>query len=303
MKNAHFLSALPAFEATTRLGSFTRAAKELGLTQSALSRRILALEQGLGVALFSRRGRSLKITGDGLRLAEAARSALQLVENTRRELGGPVSGAIRVGALPSLAGLWLAPKLAGFVARFPGVTISVKTIDADFGDAPKDPVNWDPSMIDVALTWGHGGWRPLDVRVFAKEQMVPLCSPAFMQKHAIDKPEDIWLCPRLLHTTRADAWKAYADCFHFNLPAVTQASQSQIEFEHFFMIIEAARAGAGVALLPEILVRDDVRDGRLIALAPAWNTGASYAAVASSAAFSRPAVSALVDWIVAEAAI
>ena len=303
MKNAHFLSALPAFEATTRLGSFTRAAKELGLTQSALSRRIQALEQGLGVALFSRRGRSLKITGDGLRLAEAARSALQLVENTRRELGGPVSGAIRVGVLPSLGGLWLAPRLASFTARFPSVTISVKTIDADFGDAHKDPVNWDPSMIDVALTWGHGGWRPLDVRIFAKEQMVPLCSPAFMQKHAINQAEDIWRCPRLLHTTRADAWKAYADSLHFDMPAVPQTGQTQLEFEHFFMIIEAARAGAGVALLPEILVRNDVRDGRLIALAPAWNTGAAYAAVASTAAFSRPAVSALVDWIVAEAAL
>jgi LysR family transcriptional regulator, glycine cleavage system transcriptional activator len=106
MKNAQFLSALPAFEATTRLGSFTRAAKELGLTQSALSRRIQALEQGLGVALFSRRGRSLTITGDGLRLAEAARSALQLVENTRRELGGPVSCAIRGGRLVPLAPAW-----------------------------------------------------------------------------------------------------------------------------------------------------------------------------------------------------
>lgn len=295
LSDAQVLSALPAFEAAARLGSLTRAARELGVTQSALSRRISTLERGLGVALFSRRGRAIAITGDGLRLAEAASEAMHLIERMRGDLGGAIAGSIRIGALPSIGSLWLAPRLPGFLAAHPAVTVSLVMIDADFADAHKDPVNWDPSLVDVVLTWGRGSWRSLSVRHLAKERMTPVCSPAFAETHALQHAANFWQSPRLLHTSRSDAWRAYAQATGTAIPS--DAPPVRLELEHFFMLLEAARAGAGLALVPDLFLARELASGRLVAPAPAWATGAVYAAVASPAALARPVVGAFVDWL------
>ena len=300
LSDAQALSALPAFEAAARLGSLTRAARELGVTQSALSRRITTLERGLGVALFSRRGRAIAITGDGLRLAEAAGEATRLIERMRGDLGGSIAGTLRVGALPSIGGLWLAPRIPSFLAAHPAVAVSMVMIDADFADAHKDPVNWDPSSIDVVLTWGWGGWRSLSVRRLAKERMAPVCSPGFAEAQGLDRATNFWRAPRLAHTTRGDAWRAYAQATGAEIPG--DAPPVRLELEHFFMLLEAARAGAGLALLPDLFVAADLASGRLVAPAPAWATGAVYAAVASPSALARPVVAAFVDWLDEQAA-
>jgi len=300
LNDAQVLSALPAFEAAARLGSLTRAARELGVTQSALSRRITTLERGLGVALFSRRGRAIAITGDGLRLAEAAGEAMHLIERMRADLRGSIAGSVRVGALPSIGGLWLAPRIPGFLTAHPAVAVSMVIIDADFADAHKDPVNWDPSTVDVVLTWGRGGWRSLSVRRLAKETMTPVCSPAFPEAYGLHQPANIWRSPRLAHTTRADAWRAYAQATGVEIPG--DVPPMRLELEHFFMLLEAARAGAGLALLPDLFVAADLASGRLVAPAPTWATGAVYAAVASPSALTRPVVAAFVDWLGEQAA-
>ncbi len=292
--DAGILAALPAFAAAARLGSFTRAARELGLTQSGLSRRIAALELELGVPLFSRRGRSISITDDGIRLAETAAEAIRMIERTRLSLGGVVSGSIRVGVLPSIGGLWLAPRLPRFLATQPATTVGVVTIDADFASAHKDPVNWDPSLVDVVLTWGRGGWPMLTVNELSAERMMPVCSPAFAEAHS----SDLWELPRLAHSSRSDAWRGYAQTTGYRYEDHRQTTR--LEFEHFFMILEACRAGAGVALIPDMFVKADLAEGRLVGPWPAWNTGAAYAAVASPSAMARPAVSAFVEWVVLE---
>ncbi|MEH6405152.1 MAG: LysR substrate-binding domain-containing protein [Sneathiella sp.] len=299
--DAHILSALPIFEAVHRLGSFTRAGAELGLTQSAVSRRIQALENILGVVLFSRRGRALKITEDGLRLGETALAALTLIEKTRQALGGPISGAIRIGVMNSLGALWLAPRLGRFVENNPDVSLTMTTIDSDFSASHKDPVTWDPSALDIVLTWGFGGWRALVARPFYREEMVPVCSSAFLKKNSVAEPEDIYQATRLIHTTRAGAWRTYAETLGLTLPAGFNEVQGSLAFEHFFMIREAAIAGAGIGLFPKLLVQEDLQQGRLIACAPAVRSGAHYAIVASQAALNRPAVAALVQWIEEEA--
>jgi len=300
--DAHVLSALPIFEAVVRLGSFTRAGSELGLTQSAVSRRIQALEKILGVVLFSRSGRSLKITEDGLRLGEAASEALTLIEKTRQALGGPISGAIRIGVLNSLGALWLAPRLGRFVENNPDVSITLTTIDSDFSASHKDPVTWDPSALDIVLTWGYGGWRALVARPFYSEEMVPVCSSSFLKKNTITQAEEIFRSTRLIHTTRAGAWRIYASALDLNLPSGFNEMQGSLAFEHFFMIREAAIARAGIGLFPKLLIEEDLRQGRLVACAPAVRSGAFYAIVASEAALNRPAVAALVNWIEKEAA-
>lgn len=298
LSNAQILSALPAFEAAARHGSFTRAADELGITQGAISRRVQALETSLGVVLFSRRGRSLAITADGRQLARSALEAIDLVERTKAGFGNPVSGTVRVGVLPSLGSLWLAPRLPIFMKSHPSIVFSVKTIDADFQDSHKDPVNWDPSTLDVVMTWGSGGWRSLSVYPFSHEYLVPVCSAEFLELHAINDVKDLWQVPRLIHTTRFDTWRAYGDRFGVSMPTRSGRDATNPEFEHFFMMVEAVRAGLGVALMPHMLVDEDLASGRLIACAPTFKSGWQYALVTSDIALSRPGVSEFIDWVV-----
>jgi LysR family glycine cleavage system transcriptional activator len=137
------------------------------------------------------------------------------------------------------------------------------------------------------------------VRRLAKERMAPVCSPAFADADGLGQAATVWRAPRLAHTTRADAWLAYARAAGVEIPG--DAPPVRLELEHFFMLLEAVRAGAGLALLPELFVAADVASGRLVAPAPAWATGAVYAAVASPAALARPVVAAFVDWLCEQA--
>lgn len=293
------LGALPAIEAAARLGSFTRAAQELGLTQGAVSRRIQSLESHLGVALFTRQGRAVKITTDGLRLAEAATAILRQIETTRLELSGSLTGTLRIGVLPSLGGLWLAPRLQAFTQLHPGLAVTVSTVDADFSAAHKDPVNWDPSLLDIVLTWGHGGWTPLTAKSLFREEMIAVCSPDFKSQHGIETAANLWTAPRLAHTTRPDAWDAFAEARSITAAPGHMASgpAPQLAFDHFYMIREGALAGSGSALLPAFLIADDLAKGTLVQTGPAWATGAQYAAVGTSTAFGRPAAKAFLDWV------
>ncbi|WP_091740863.1 LysR substrate-binding domain-containing protein [Phenylobacterium immobile] len=294
---AHILAALPAFEAAARLVSFTRAARELGLTQSGLSRRISTLERWLGAPLFTRRGRAIALTEDGLRFAATAGETIRQLEQARAAFGAGLQGAVRVGALPSIGGLWLAPRLPRFLAVEPEVTVSVVTIGADFSDAPKDPVTWDPSAVDVALTWGRGGWRPLQTRALLAERMTPVCAPGVLAGLPGATLADLAAAPRLGHSSRQDAWAGY----FASQGAPAPPSTPRVDLEHFFMLREAARAGAGVSLMPLLFAEDDLAAGRLVAAWPVWTTGGGYAVVGSAAALSRPAVAAFVRWLEAEA--
>jgi LysR family glycine cleavage system transcriptional activator len=294
--SAQILAALPAFEAAARLVSFTRAARELGVTQSGLSRRISTLERWLGAPLFTRRGRAIALTEDGLRFAATAAETLRQLEQARAAFGAGPQGAVRVGALPSIGGLWLAPRLPRFLAAEPAVTVSVVTIGADFSDAPKDPVTWDPSVVDVAITWGRGGWRPLQTRALLAERMTPVCTPDLLAAFGTSLA-DLAAAPRLGHSSRQDAWAGYFT----SQGAPGPANAPRVDLEHFFMLREAARAGAGVTLMPLLFAQDDLAAGRLVAPWPVWTTGGSYAVVGSAAALSRPAVAAFVRWLETEA--
>lgn len=305
LPDAQLLSALPLFEAAARHGNLTAAARELGLTQSALSRRIQHLEQGLGTVLFSRQGRRLVITAAGERLAATARATLSLVEGARHALGGRAQGVVRVGALPSVGAFWLAPRLGGFLAAHPEVVVELVTIDADFTAAHKDPVRWDPAALDLVITWGHGGWRGLTATTLAMEELVAVAAPALMAGGSPADAEALLALPRIEHTTRAGAWAGWAEGQGV-VPAGRRAAAArpaQLRLEHFFMVMEAAKAGLGVGLLPRLIVAAELAAGSLVELLPGtgWKTGASYALVASEAALARPAVGALSRYLVASA--
>jgi LysR family glycine cleavage system transcriptional activator len=273
--------ALPVLEAAVRHNSFTKAAREFGLTQSALSRRIQGLERDLGVVLFARRGRSITLTEDGARLADVARASLELLENAQHQSDASLSGTLTVGVLPSLASCWLIPRLSAFCANHPDLQVRIETIEADFRDDHKDPVTWDPSSLDVVVTRGRGGWRSLVATRLFDEAMIAVRSPEFDAQ------------VRLGHSTRTGAWQAYIDKTGIEI----NLSRPALVFEHYFMVREAVRAGNGIGLLPSVIVEGDLKTGELIACGPPASSGAGYYALSTDRNAKRPTTAAFVNWL------
>ncbi|HWJ87108.1 MAG TPA: LysR substrate-binding domain-containing protein [Pelagibacterium sp.] len=294
-KAGRILAALPVFDACIRAGSFTRAAQRLDVTQSAVTRRIQALEADLGVALFRREGRALKPTEDGMALWTYAVETLNDLDVATAGLGLGSEGVLRVGVLPSLGALWLIPRLDGFLAANSGTSVEMVTIDADFGTERKDPITWDPAALDVVVTWGRGGWKPLAAHRLFDETMHVVASPGLIERHGLDGPAALARAPRLVHTTRPRAW---ADWAHKLGLAIDMADARTLSFEHFFMVLEAARAGLGVALLPGFLIGSDLASGALVPIPGSqWRTGASYWCVANPPARITPRAQAFVRFL------
>ncbi|WP_282091788.1 LysR substrate-binding domain-containing protein [Epibacterium ulvae] len=280
-RNILIFGALPILEAAVRHNSFTKAALEFGISQSALSRRIQRLELETGIALFARRGRAISLTEDGARLAEAARLALDLVEAARDSAAVSTEGTLTLGVLPSLGSRWLAPLLAGFRRAYPGVYVRVETIDADFRSDHKDPVTWDPSVLDIVITRGHGGWRTLDAYKLFDEHMIAVRATG---EHVET---------RIGHSTRSGAWQAYLDKAKISIAM----DRPGLVFEHYYMVLEAVRSGAGIGLVPLATVKQDLQDGTLVAFGPQVATGASYYAVTAPRNTTRAAPAAFIEWL------
>jgi LysR family glycine cleavage system transcriptional activator len=190
------------------------------------------------------------------------------------------------------------------MAAHPEVTVELVTIDADFTAAHKDPVRWDPAALDLVLTWGHGGWRGLSVLTLAMEELVPVAAPALAGGQVPMEARSVMALPRIEHTTRAGAWAGWAQAQGLGAELrAAMARPPKLRLEHFFMVMEAAKAGLGAGLLPRLIVAAELAAGTLVELSPGagWKTGATYALVASEAALSRPAVAALGDYLVASA--
>ena len=286
VRTGRILAALPLFDACIRFASFTRAAERMDLTQSAVTRRIQTLEADLGVALFRREGRVLKPTEDGLKLWQYATEVLKGLDIANADFGVAGDERLRVGVLPSLGSRWLTPRLGPFIAGHPGLRIELVTIDADFGTGRKDPITWDPGTLDVVITWGRGSWRPLRSQMLFEERMLVVAAPDLVERHALTTPEAVIAAPRLIHTTRARAWTGWAE-----RKGIHDAGQGQgsLAFEHYFMVIEAARARLGVALVPDFLVEHELLGGGLATVpGTEWKTGASYWSVTNPAARTTP---------------
>lgn len=199
----------------------------------------------------------------------------------RDEHAASLSGTLTVGVLPSLASCWLIPRLSTFCADHPDLQVRIETIDADFRDDHKDPVTWDPSSLDVAVTRGRGGWRSLVATKLFDEAMIAVRSPEFDAQ------------VRLGHSTRTGAWQAYID----ETGVEINLSRPGLVFEHYFMVREAVRVGNGVGLLPSILVEGDLKTGELIACGPPASSGAGYYTLSTDRNAKRPTTAAFVNWL------
>jgi LysR family glycine cleavage system transcriptional activator len=266
------LAALEALEAVARVGSVTRAATSLHLTQSAISHRLRALEEDTGLKLLERSGRGVRLTAAALRLARAASEARRMIEETVASLADqPAREVLSISCSPSFAIRVLVPRLAAFRAAYPDLDLRVAAHDVAI-----DPLQ---AGADAGVRLAADPAPQLFSEKLVDEVVFPVVSPrALEQGPALEKPADLARFT-LLHDEallddprRVDwpTWFARAGEHRVN-------TSGGIRFSHQYLAIEAALAGEGVALVRRTLVADDLANGRLVApIGPVLPSGLTY---------------------------
>lgn len=241
------LGAIEAFAAAARTHSFTDAARELNLTASAISRRVAQLEHTLGVALFHRVTRGLRLTAAGETYLASITPALEQLRTAGAALA-PRGGSVRLATLPSFAALWLFPRLAAFEAAHPGIDLRVSTV-ARAPDATRDD-------IDLAVAIGTGGWRGWSSERLMAMRCRPVCAPSL----GLRKLADLERQTLLGVSQPRGFWRRW--CREAGLPPFTP--RRTLRFDGLHLLYEAAASGLGVALAFDDLVAPYLADGRLV---------------------------------------
>jgi DNA-binding transcriptional LysR family regulator len=286
-------AALIAFEAAARHESFTQAAEELALTHSAIGRQIAGLEDFLGVRLFSRTKRGVKLTEAGqsysrqvaTRLDSLERDTLSVME---RRGGG---AGLELAVVPTFATEWLIPRLAGFYRGHAGITVHL--------DTRTRPFLFDDTDFDAAIHFGDAGWPGTEAVFLMREQLVPVCSPQLIAPRKKLRAQDLAELPLLQQSTRPYAWRQW-----FASAGVSVASDLVgPRFELFSMLAQGAMHGLGVALVPPMLIEDELACGRLVVpVAHRYLSENSYFLIYPEHKTESAPLVQFRDWLTAEAA-
>ncbi|HZN86603.1 MAG TPA: LysR substrate-binding domain-containing protein [Burkholderiales bacterium] len=248
-------AALAAFESAARHQSFTKAADELSVTQSAVCRQIGALEEFVGVKLFRRSSRGVMLTEAGLAYSRQVTARLDEVERDTLDLmaKGGRGGTLELGVVPTFGTRWLLPRLPQFAARHPGITVNLT--------ARTRPFLFDDTPFDAAIGVGESAWPGTEGVFLMHEQMVPIVHPGYLRRHRGARGEADWArCTLLQQSTRPYAWRHW-----FGSRGVpVDGDMTGPRFELFSMLIEAAIHEMGVALVPRMLVEAELARGSLV---------------------------------------
>lgn len=251
------LSALRAFEAASRHLSFTKAANELDVTQSAISRQMRAMEDMLGLRLFERTGHGLVLTEAGSIYADKIRNKLQDIETATLELLAyrGQGGELTIACLPTLGARWLVPRLNRFTAAHPEILIHIVT--------KIEPCDFQREEIDAAFYFGEGAWPDALTDPLMPEYIAPLGHPDLFDALKKEGLQNLLKkLPLLQATSRPDIWSHWFAEIGLDHPHPHMGPR----FEHFHMVIRAAASKMGIALLPRLLVEEELASGQLALL-------------------------------------
>ena len=245
------LNALRAYEAAARLGSFARAAEDLHVSASAISRFVKLLEGRLGVALFRRLPNGLEVTADGAAyLEEVSGAFLRLRQATQRLRSG--ARGLTIGAGPTLAMRWLIPRLAAFHQANPAIDVRIST-----AIERADPLlpEW-----TAAIRRGDGAWSGLEAQFLFKAELFPVAAPALARR--IKSPDDLSRVRILAAANAPEDWPAWLKAARLNSINLNSAQS----FDYPAFALQAALDGLGVAMARAPFVADDLAAGRLVRL-------------------------------------
>lgn len=282
------LLSIRAFEAAGRLNSFTLAAQELGLTQSAISRHIRSLEERFGQGLFHRNGRHIALTGMGASYLGELSVGLECIREANARMAENVrpKNRVTISMLPSVAALWLAPRLHEFADRYPDIDLRIH--------ASRSLVDFERDEIDLAIRYGLGRWAGSRSEIFVEETLIPVCSPEIARRYELEKSLDNLLRVPLLLDDIPDGWDAWLRSVGLD-PAKAKYGAA---FDEGSALYGAAMADAGIALGRGVLVRNHLQQGRLVApIERSIQASFSYWLVWPLKAFPTPASLKLADWL------
>jgi len=281
--------ALQVFEATARHESFTRAAQELALTQSAVCRQVANLESFIGMPLFKRAQRGVRLTEVGANYARMVRRQLDAMErDTLSITANPAGGVLELAVVPTFATRWLLPRLPSLRREHPGLQVNMTT--------QTHPFLFENTDYDAALYSGNPRWPGTEAYFLMRESPVPVCSPALATGPI--SPEEIAELPLLQQSTRPTAWRDWFTSVGLNLPN----GMVGMRLELFSMLSQAARDGLGVALIPPFLVQPELDKGELTIL----NTHSgpdqrAFHLIVPEPKISTPSVARFRTWLIGQA--
>ena len=260
------MSLLLAFEAAARHESYTRAAMELSLTQSAVSRQVQALEQQLGLTLFRREGRQVQLTDVGRLYQREMSEALGRIRSATLQAMAYQSGSgtLRLATLPTFGSKWLLPRLHDFYKTHPGILVHINSrIDA---------IDFETSGIDAAIVVGNADFPGLISHRLHTEELMVIMSPQAAEAHDTWTPGRIGGQTLLNVASNANVWGEWFS--HQGLPH--RMMRLGPSFELTSHLIQAVRAGIGIGLVPRILVADELANSELISLDRPFASQRSY---------------------------
>lgn len=249
-------TALALFESAARHQSFTHAAQEHAVTQSAVCRQIAGLEDFLNVKLFRRTKRGVLLTEAGTNYARNVRARLDDVERDTLALmaKGGAGGALELGVVPTFAAKWLVPRLGGFQRLHPGIAVHLSSRTRPFLFAD--------TALDAAIFAGEAGWPGIESCFLMDERLVAVGSPALVRTRRSLKAADLAHLPLLQMSTRPYAWRQWFE----SLGLSVENDLAGARMELFSITTEAAIHGQGLALIPRFLIEDHLSQGRLVPL-------------------------------------
>ena len=253
---------LLCFDAAARHRSLTRAAVELSLTQSAVSRQILALEEYLGTTLFKRTRHGMELTPVGADYAARVAQRLGAMEQDALDIMGASApgGDVHLASVPTFAAQWLIPRLADFAKAHPGITVHIDTRTRPFlfADTALDAAIYAGTPEQLQRWAGTQSLRLLD------EEVVVVCHPRLLGNRKALKAETLATMPLLQQSTRPDAWSQWFAQVKVEAPRALVGPR----YEQFSMTVAAAAQGLGLALVPRLLIEPELGRGELVIAHP-----------------------------------
>jgi LysR family glycine cleavage system transcriptional activator len=299
------LNAIHTFEVAARHLSFSAAAAELNVTQSAVSRQVIGLEHFLGFELFHRQRHSLELTERGKQYAAILTDVFQRIHQaTDSLLDEERPTTLNVNVLPTFGMKWLVPRLNRFYTAHPGIDVRMvtsvrpvdfkaETVDVAIRIAPirKSGKKTMPTDFDMTNDWTNVKSAPL-----ITEMLLVVCSPKLLSSGPrLQQPGDL-RGHNLLHT-RKNAWSYWLDMMGVD----DVAPKGTAAFEHYFVAIQAAIDGKGIALIPKIFIEDELKAGTLVSpFESSGLIGGSYHLLTQESAWNAPAVKRFRKWLMEE---
>lgn len=284
------LTSLRQFEAAARYESFSKAAKELGQTASAVSHAIDALEKHLGIVLFKREGRGVALTAAGQTFVAYVRDGLTMIASGAERLPGrPTDRHVVLSVVPTFAQRFLVPRIPGFRKQHPGIRLSI--------DTSHRLITFPHDTADLSIRFGRGVWPSAKSELLFRESLIPVASPSYLatitKAGVINWSLATFICVSLLEHDWG-AWRR----------AVGMEAHvgDELHFDTAHLAYDAAVAGMGIALGRLPMVLPELESGALVsAMQPVLDIESGYWLVGAEDRETRPSVEAFRRWLLQEA--